>query len=155
MPVSDYTPSVQEVADQIVSRTKDKYGAEIGTFNLDTRPTDTQVNRLITEHIGDVANVLGSEIPTELREDAKIVVAERVAMAIELDFFPEQVNSNRSPYKQLKEQFHDDLTMLSKQVEIIAEGGDPTQINTAPSNKSVGAFPDQTKYPPLGLRTRW
>jgi hypothetical protein len=155
VPVSDYTPSVQEVADQIVSRTKDKYGAEIGTFNLDTRPTDAQVERLITEHIGDVANVIGSDIPVELQEDAKTVVAERVAMAIELDFFPEQVNSDRSPYKQLKDQYHEDLQMLSRQVEVIAEGGDPTQINTAPSNKAVGGFPDKTKFPPFGLSTRW
>jgi hypothetical protein len=155
VPISDYTPSVQQVADQIVSRTKDKYGAEVGTFNANTRPTDTQVERLITEHTGDVANVIGDTIPADLFEDAQTVVAERVAMAIELTYFPEQVNSDRSPYRQLKEEYEEDLSRLSKQVEVMAEGGDITAIDTSPSNQAHGAFPDQTKFPPYGLTTRW
>ena len=154
MPVSDYTPTVQIVADQIVSRTKDKYGNEIGTFNSNTRPTDTQVTRLIDEHIGDVANVIGSEIPQELWEDAQAVVAERVAMAIELTYFPEQVNTDRSPYKMLKEQYEEDLARLDKEVDVMAEGGDITEISTGPTNMPVGSFPDPT-YPSLGFRTRW
>jgi len=150
-----WTPSIQEVADQIVSRTRDQYGNEIGTFNATTRPTDTQVMHLIVEHIGDVANVIGTDIPSELWEDASTVVAERVAMQIELDYFPEQVNTDRSPYKQLKEEYEEDLSRLSRQVQVIKEGGDPTQVSTAPSKQAVGSFPDTTKYPPYGLSTRW
>jgi hypothetical protein len=155
VPISDYTPTVQDVADQIISRTKDQYGNEVGTFNSSTRPTDAQITRFIEEHIGDVANVIGADIPAEMFEDATTVVAERVAMAIEMNFYPEQVNTNRSPYKQIKEQYEEDLQRLGLQIEIIKEGGDPTQVNTEPSRKPVGSFPDQTKFPPYGLSTRW
>lgn len=155
MPISDYTPSVAQVADQIPTRTKDQYGNEVGTFNSNTRPTDTQVSRLIGEHVGDVANIIGADIPSELFADANTAVAERVAMAIEMAFFPEQVNSDRSPYKQIKEQYEEDIARLSRQVQIIAEGGDLSQMSAEPSRKAVGSFPDTTKYPPYGLSTRW
>jgi len=121
---AEWTPSLQQVANLVVSRTRDTYGNEVGTFNDDTRPTDTQVLGLIAELTGRVVDIIGIDIPESLWQDAAAVTAERVAMQIELDYFPEQVNSDRSPYKQMKAQYDDDIAKLAKQVQILAEGGE-------------------------------
>lgn len=151
----EWLPGVGDVARYVMSRTKDKYGNELGTFNADTRPTNVQVSEMIPESADRVTDVIGDNIPEVLWADAADVVAERTAMQIELDFFPEQVNTNRSPYAQLKQQYEEDLSRLSKQVEVVEEGGDLSAVSTEPSRKAVGSFPSTTKYPPYGLSTRW
>jgi hypothetical protein len=154
-PRNQWLPSITDVARLVMSRTKDKYGNEVGTFNSNTRPTNVQVSELITEMADRVTDVIGDEVPEQLWSDAASVVAERTAMEIELSYFPEQVNTNRSAYKDLKEQYEEDITRLGKQVQIVAEGGDLNAISTEPSNKPLGGFPDPCHYPPYGLRTHW
>jgi hypothetical protein len=151
----EWAPSVGEVASLVMSRTKDKYGNELGVFNANTRPTNTQVVRLIDQMTDRVADQIGDTIPTQLWENAAGVVATRVAMQIELDFYPEQVATNRSPYQEYKAQYEEDLTRLAKQVQIVNEGGELSAISAGPSNRAQGFFPDSSKYPPYGLSTRW
>ena len=152
----EWLPTITDVALLTITRTKDKYGNELGTFTSATRPTNVQTSEIIVDAADKVTDTIGSNIPEVLWRDAAAVIAERAAMDIELAYFPEQVNTDRSPYRLLEQQYEKDLATLAKQVQVVNDGGDPTQaVNTSPSLHAVGAFPDQTKYPPYGLSTRW
>ena len=155
MPTSDYLPTVQQVADLITSRTKDKYGNEVGTFTANTRPQDSQVTRIIGECADQVSTVIGDDIPDVLFVDANNLVALLAACQIELSFFPEQVNSNRSPYREMIALYNENIQTLAKEVSSVEEGGDPGSGTTFPTLRAVGAFPDPDKYPPYGLSTNW
>jgi hypothetical protein len=155
-PQAEWMPTVQQVADMIISRTKDKYGNEVGTFNADTRPTDTQVIQLINIEADRVSDVIGDDIPQPLWDDAAGVVAERTAMQIELDYYSEQVNTGRSIYPQLKELYEEDLQRLSSQVSLMIQSGSTDKlVETGPTLQAVGTFPDSDQYPAYGYRTLW
>ena len=151
MPTSDYAPVVQDVGNILRARTKTRAGAEVGTFNADTRPTDTQVEGLINKAANDVAMVVGSDIPPLVFEDAKGVVALRAALLIELGYFPEQIGSGKSPYAQLKQLYDDDLKNLVAAV--TRAGGDPQEAG-APM-KPTGGFPMTGDPFIIGRRTAW
>lgn len=117
MALEEITPTVQQVARLIRARTKDSLGAEVGTFNGDTRPTDTAVEDLIHEAVSHVDSMYGGE-PCEdnLKARAKGLAAIYTAMLIEQSYFPEQVNSNFSPYDKLERLFDKGVTSLAKAV---------------------------------------
>lgn len=122
-PKARYTPSTQEVAALIRARTKIIGGAEVGDFNTQTRPTDAEAIFLIgyaeDDVLGKVQPVTtpGSEYEARVRG----AIALYAAILIELSFFPEQVNSGRSPAPMLKELYESRIKAL------IAEGetGEP------------------------------
>jgi U3 small nucleolar ribonucleoprotein component len=122
VPINDYTPTAAQVAANIMSRTRNRYGALIGTFSANTTPTDTQIPTITDAVINEIADVIGDDIPQAFFDDAAKVVAKRVAMQIELDFYPEQVTSNRSTYKELKDQYEEALASLSRQITMAGEG---------------------------------
>jgi hypothetical protein len=104
-------PTVDDVAELLRARTKDSAGNEVGTFDDDTRPTADQVE----QHI-DTAYALVStrippldDLPADLLPAFAGLVAYRAAMRIEKAYFPEQVQSGRSPYEQLRQEYLDDL----------------------------------------------
>lgn len=66
MPVSDYTPGLDDVGAIDIARTRNANGAETGTFSPDTRPTDTQVTKLIGQALDDIRPALGEDIPADL-----------------------------------------------------------------------------------------
>jgi hypothetical protein len=150
VPATDYTPSVVQVARKDLSRTRDKYGNLVGTFNADTQPTDTQVMSLTGDLLTEVADVIGDDIPTPYFDDAANVVALRTAMQIELDYFSEQVNTGRSIYPQLKEQYDTALKNLIKAI----NSDDPTTPGVEGGGASMRpsyGFPEAK----TGWSTRW
>jgi hypothetical protein len=151
VPTSDYAPVVQDVGNILRARTKTRAGAEVGTFNADTRPTDVEVEGLINRALGDVAMVIGSDTPAAVWDDAKSVVALRAALLVELGYFPEQLNTGRSPYPQLKVLYDDDLKNLVAAV--TKAGGDPGEAG-APMKPSY-AFPMTGDPFIIGRRTAW
>jgi hypothetical protein len=102
MPVSDYTPTIDDVGALLRARTKDSDGEEIGTFTPTTRPTDTEVETLIGQAAGYMSLFVGDDTPQALWEEIGDVVSIRAAMTIELSYYPEQVASDRSAYAQYK-----------------------------------------------------
>ena len=108
-----YRPSVAQVGNLLRARTVDRNNNELGTFTADTRPTDAQVEGLIDQATGAVAAVIGAEVPNLLRGQAADVVARRVAMLIELSYFPEQIPTGRSAYEQYRTLYADDLKALT------------------------------------------
>lgn len=144
MPVSDFTPSVSEVGAELLSRTKDQYGNETGTFSGTTTPTDTQVEALISKAADRVSLKIGTEVPAALRQDAKDIVALRAAMMVEQTLFADQITSNRSPYPVLLERYKAELADLQLAIQI-AEDGDGTFPNQ-PSNGPSYSFPEATPW---------
>lgn len=132
---SSFLPTIKDVALKIMSRTRDSYGNELGTFTKVTRPSDDQVLAIIRQIAPVVGDAIGDDIPSFLWDDAQNVIATRAAMQIELDFYSDQVNTGRSIYPQLEQQFKDDLALLQQQV-VLAEEGD-----TQPGSTSAGRSP--------------
>lgn len=117
MPLADWTPELAAVGALLRARTKDDDGNELGTFTADTRPTGEQVTALIPDALGDVASVVGNEIPEPLRSQARFVVALGTAMLVELSYFPEQVGTVTSPYDNLKVLYDERLARLRTAME--------------------------------------
>jgi len=121
-PVDPARPTVDQVALILRARTKDAQGNEVGTFDSDTRPTDLEVEAQIDAAMG----LVGVRFPSSDRLSAEQVVAlqalvaYRAAMRVEKSYFPEQVQTDRSPYAQIREEYLEDLQGL---LESVAAGG--------------------------------
>lgn len=175
MPVSDITPSVDDVAGPIRARTKTNAGKEAGTFlpapefpdapgAIFTRPTAEQVTKLIqVDAATDIIAAFGTEIPDapgdpvdkdRYRDAVKGLWALNAALLVELTYFPEQVATNRSPYPQLLERYN---RTLARTQELVTEagggqGGDGGSNAVLPSGfPSGGGFPDTA----IGMETPW
>lgn len=105
----DWTPTVADVGRKLHTRTKNGNGEETGTFtsattvdvHLRTIPSAEDVQAIIEEETGALTGFVGSTLPPALWALAHKAALNRIAARIEQDFFPEQVQSGRSPYDQL------------------------------------------------------
>lgn len=119
--------TVYDVALKDLSRTRDSYGNMVGTFTQDTTPKDDQVVAMIQRLGPAVADAIGDVIPTAFFDDAQNVLATRVAMQIELDYYPDQVNTGRSIYPQLEKMYETELARLQTAITSSSGGEvDPT-----------------------------
>lgn len=105
MPISDWTPSVEDIGSILRARTKDRNGNEIGTFNADTRPTAAGVQEQIDLAMGKISPLYREDISESTFSPAIRAAALKAAMLVELSYFPEQVATGQSPYDQLKDQY--------------------------------------------------
>lgn len=103
----DWTPTVEEVGRKLRARTIDKNGTERGTFTSETgstdrltRPSAEEVASIIEEETGALQGFVGWDMPPTLWSLAKSAALSRIAARVELDYFPEQIQSGRSPYEQ-------------------------------------------------------
>src|SRR5262245_50015454 len=115
-------PTVQDVAAVLRARTKDLTGEEIGDFNANTRPTGTEVQRLIDLAYDEVCGYVGSALAARCAGLARSLVIVRAAWWVEGSYWPEQVRSNRSIYDELRQQFLDGIGPLQACVEGNAPG---------------------------------
>ena len=114
-----FSPTLEDVGALLRARTYvdgggDPDGTEVGTFNSDTRPTDTEVDRLIRQAGSDVAMRIGAVIPAEFQEDARHIVAMRTANLIELSYFPEQTGEDRTVYQSLRLTYEEEVAKLTR-----------------------------------------
>ena len=112
-------PSVEQVALFIRARTKDDQEREVGTFDDATRPTGEQVEEHISaaQSIVELRLPLLSDMPEALMPAIATVVALEAACQIEKSYWPEQVNSNRSPYVLLRQEADAALDALAAAVD--------------------------------------
>lgn len=108
---------------------------------LGTRPTAEQVLGAITGDAADLANIIGVDIPEKYRDAARNVVALHVALFIELTYYPEQINSNRSPYEQLKDLYDEMLANLLTSMGISTDQDDGGAVPVDAGYPSYGGFP--------------
>ena len=147
MPVSDYTPTVDSVAAYLRARTKTRGGTEAGTFNSQdaaennkTRPTSEEVTEMIGNALRDVSGVVGADIDSAYFDAATDVAALRTAMLVELSYWPDQINSGRSPYPQLKELYDEAWENLLTALGISTDAGGGA-VPVGAGYPSYGGFP--------------
>lgn len=160
MPITDWEPTLDRVGALLRTRTKDTNGNELGTFTAATKPTDAEAQELLDQAVADLAAVIGEDIPAGAFTQAEGIAAIAGACLIELSFFPEQINTGRSPYNQLKDMYDDRLKTLVKLIQV--SGG------TTPNEPGVPMAPVASFPPPavagycgvseglqIGYGTRW
>lgn len=148
----EIVPDIANVSALLRTRTKDDVGNETGVFSANTRPTLASATALLNKAKGIVVGKIGTSEPctSELATDAAGVIEQRCALMIELSYFSEQINTNRSPYEQIKALYDQDLKDL---IEAIAEQcgsgiGEPGTNGQLPSY-------DYGNAPILGKRTQF
>src|SRR5215471_17391851 len=90
-----WRPTVDDVAALIRARTKDASGNELGTFTSATRPTDAEVEQLITNGCAKVATLVGWTLPSDAEAEANHLAALWTACEVEQSYWPEQVRTER------------------------------------------------------------
>jgi hypothetical protein len=89
------------VAALLRARTKDAGGRELGEWTTETRPTLTQVDEALV--LADAVVQARAGVPVEACASAfNVAVVFEAACIIEKSYFPEQVESGRSQYDQLR-----------------------------------------------------
>jgi hypothetical protein len=151
-PADNFLPTISDVGALVRARTKDDAGNEIGTFTSVTRPTGDEVLRLIDQAAGDVTALVDYTIPVNCYRQASSVIALRAAMLVELSYFPEQINTGRSPYEQFKLLFDDMMARLKESVDR-ENAEDPDNIDPA-GQGATGLFPVDAGGM-VGWQTRW
>lgn len=96
--VADATP--QDVAALLRARTKDSSGRELGEWTDETRPTLEQVTEQI-EIAKTLVELDVGRIPDACSLGASKVIALLASLLVEQAYWPEQVQSERSPYDKL------------------------------------------------------
>lgn len=147
MAIEDLTPNVAEVAAHLRARTKDRF-SEKGTFTDETRPTKAQVEEDIPYGVRRITAKIGTEIckgddadrQASLYEDGRDLAALATALRIERSYFPEQVGSGKSPYKEMLEEYKEAAESFVEAVADHCPGSDAADSQDAPSSPSY-AFP--------------
>lgn len=122
---TDWAPTVEDVAALLRARTKggDSEMDELGTFRdddssgLGTRPTATQVEELIEIAVADVRMRVADDMPDEFAESATGCAAMRAANLVELSYFPEQTEADRTVYQSLRLTFEEQVAKLATGVQ--------------------------------------
>jgi hypothetical protein len=117
VPSIDYTPSLEDIGAADRARTRDSNGNALGTFTSDTMPDGVSVNTLIQNAVGFIegfAEAGGVTIEARCAPSAKQAIIYRVAMGIELDFFPEQIVADNSPYDEYKALYEAAINQLAR-----------------------------------------
>jgi hypothetical protein len=102
-----FMPTTNDVAQLLRVRTKNTQGRELGVFSQDTRPTASQVQDVIEQATRDITSKTDKDVPEGAYDNVREAITILSAMMIELSYFGEQINSNRSPYPQLKDLYSD------------------------------------------------
>jgi hypothetical protein len=112
---NEYLPEPSDVASILRARTYNDESKLEGEFSDETRPTTDQVEALIARSYVEVTGRVGQDIAEDDRffGFAQNIVAIRAAMWVELSYFPEQADEDRSTvYKELKELYAEELGIL-------------------------------------------
>jgi hypothetical protein len=132
-----------------MARTVDDVGKETGTFSNPnaqgqggTRPTADQCTLLIDRSMQEIVPRIGTEIPADLWDDAKYLVAMRTAMWVELTYYAAEVALDRSPYPEYKILFDEMLPVVVGAVEAEEAGQDPADPLSGMGMYPAYDFPD-------------
>ena len=105
MPVSDFTPTVDEIGKRLYARTLTDDGGRVGTFNSETRPDAQTVSDLIADAAAVVSSAVGQDLDNDYWSMARAAVIAYVCMSIEVGYYPESTEATDSAYRAFKERF--------------------------------------------------
>lgn len=119
MPTPTLVLDLAAVGALMRARTKDRFGNESGTFSADTRPTDDEVQALgarVSQTLLNEFSNCSSQITDGQLSDYTNALQEilnlRLAIMIELSYWPEQVATQRSPYQQYRDLLRDSVAAV-------------------------------------------
>jgi hypothetical protein len=104
-PDSGVRPSVGDVGALLTARTVDAGGSELGTFTGQTRPLANQVDALIDLAVADVLSRVARAIPEEYWAEARRLAALQAASLVEASYFPNELDTDHSAYRQYSAMF--------------------------------------------------
>lgn len=147
-------PDVSEVAAFLRARTRLPGGrGEAGTFTTETRPTRAQVLGIIGIAQSHVAGAVGFRtLSAPIARMARAATALRAAILVELSFFPEQVESGRSPVATLRELYAEELERLERNARDAGDDGDGIGVADDVRLPKFGGVHDPC---PTTYRSRW
>lgn len=96
--VADVTPSADDLAALLRARTDDGRGNE-GAWSDLTRPTLTEVERLLRLAVTEILGRTGSNVNAAHYEQFKLAALFRAAQLVEQSYYPEQANQDQSAYQ--------------------------------------------------------
>lgn len=137
MSVPDWAPSVESVAVYVISRTVQRNGSFVATFSDTTRPTANQVAELADQAAEEVLSVVGGSVPEVLEPTARRVSSILAAADVELTYFPNTLNTDRSAYDRLRDRYREALAALVKSVGEL----NTSDSSTAASGRALYSFP--------------
>lgn len=119
--------TVEDVAELLPQRTKGEFGRK-GEFNDDTTPTKKQVEGILAKAAGRIAAKLQVTEEDDICSDGPIEMAEevhalRAAMVVERTYFSNQLRTDQSPYKALKDEYDSSIKDLLEAYEDQCGGG--------------------------------
>lgn len=106
-------PEVDDVAALLHVRTN-VMGVEVGTFNDDTRPTGQEVGHLINLAAADLAARVGNPVPVSWQTDVRRLAALQAASLVEASYFPQQLDTDQSAYRQFQAMYLNGVEALQK-----------------------------------------
>ena len=151
MALVGWQPTVDDVGSILRARTKDVHGNELGTFNHETRPTGSQVQQIINAITPSYELMLPETPEPAVTKTARHLAALHAAIHVETSFFPEQVETGRSPVNLLRETYDTERDALMGHLSGTVEGG----ASVAPSPEYSFSVPLVTDPHIVGWRTPW
>lgn len=91
-------------------------GVELGTFTDETRPTRDQVIELLEMAAGDLDSRIPVEVPAKYEDTARRLVALQAASLVEASYFPSEIDTDRSAYRQYVAMYLNGVDALLKAV---------------------------------------
>lgn len=110
--VADITPTVDAVGALLHARTY-AGGVEVGTFTAETAVTAAQVAELIQMAVADLRARVGTAIALGLAGEAKRLAALQAATLVEASFFPNELDTDRSAYRQYQAMYLSSVQALT------------------------------------------
>lgn len=134
-----WAPDSRDVANLLRARTKDGDGNELGTWTARTRPTEHEVIGLIETAAGDLLAAVSMLDPEWEDPDgtARALCSYRTAMLIELSYFPEQVSSDQSAYREYRQAWEDGVDALRSKLSGPPGGGSTYSVQMLPATTAL------------------
>jgi hypothetical protein len=95
---------------------KDSVGNYVGDFTSQTRPTGSQVARIMLQVADDVFADVDDDLPAEALRPVRSLIALGTAMRVTLSFFPELSQGPQSPYDRLKTLYDQQMVRVEKAI---------------------------------------
>jgi hypothetical protein len=128
-----------------MARTRGDNGELAGTFNAETEPTAEMVNESIQLAVSLMRPRLGV-VPDAMVDQAQALCALNVAAKVEIANFPEQVETNMSPWRSLVAQYKEELANW----DMAARGMEPDSQVAIHSIRAIADYPGYTTSLPTG-----
>lgn len=116
-PIADaVTESYLEAIGALLHARTNAGGIELGTFTEETRPNRDQVIELLEQAAGDLDSRIPVEVPSKYEATVRRLVALQAASLVEASYFPNELDTDRSAYRQYQAMYLNGVEALRQAV---------------------------------------